>query len=781
MPNLGDMVVRIVGDNVEFDQSIDKSQDKLDRFEQKALKVGKNLTKFVTLPILGAAGAAVKFAVDAEETADKFAIAFRGIEKKAEATAKNLADNYGLAYSESQRLLSSTGDLLKGFGANANQALDLSDRVQRLAVDLASYNNIQGGAARASEIITKAMLGERDALVSLGTKISEADIETRRLETGTKDLTGQAKLLNDSMITLDLIVEQSGDAIGNFDLTSGSTANQMRIMKARIVDVGVSFGNLMLPAVNKIVTGINDLLLVINDLNPTAKRFLLISGGIAAALGPGIIVVGQLVKGFRTTVTAIKAVIVWVKALDIATKTTIIGLVIGAVAALAGTIALLARRTREAREEQEDLTEAYEDYAGVEKSERRIALEKLRAYEDAVYWHKALSDELEFAIELYGKDLSKVQEEDLKARKLEIQALKEEIDAFEQQHVVIQEGSKLRAEIWAESEKALIAELALIDSRAELAQSTGEDINVVEEKRLALLREIDNQLEQGQKVENLRIFIAEHQELLDDYEEELRLLEEKEEALKRLDDATSESYANTKARIEDESNRRVNLLRQRLNGVITTREAEAEAHAKKMAELEEERQRQMSIVNYAISGTKEFASAAGGLLDAYYEKKKSQYEEDTDEYKKIVYKQAKAARDLALFQVAIDTASAIIGFLARPGGWAGLALSALALITGGIQAAAIKRQPLPQMAEGGIVMPRPGGVPLITAEAHQPEVIFPLDELNRFVSMIPDYSESITEPQTIHLQVTMDSRPILDKIFPATRNGSVLIDARAVT
>ncbi len=235
MPTLGDMIVKIVGQNSEFDGAVDKSEKKYQKFQKTLEKGGKTLTKFVTLPLLAAAAAAVKFAIDADETAAKFGTAFRDVRKSADETARNLRDNFGMSTEESQRLLAGTGDLLKGFGATGAQALDLSDKVQRLSADLASYNNLSGGTADASGRITRALLGEREALIGVGVKISEAAIEQERMARGTKDLTGKAKLLSDAQITLDLIMAQSADAMGDFARTSESGANQMRILKARTI------------------------------------------------------------------------------------------------------------------------------------------------------------------------------------------------------------------------------------------------------------------------------------------------------------------------------------------------------------------------------------------------------------------------------------------------------------------------------------------------------------------------------------------------------------------
>ena len=80
-------------------------------------------------------------------------------------------------------------------------------------------------------------------------------------------------------------------------------------------------------------------------------------------------------------------------------------------------------------------------------------------------------------------------------------------------------------------------------------------------------------------------------------------------------------------------------------------------------------------------------------------------------------------------------------------------------------------------------MPIPGGTLSRVAEGGVPEVIFPLDRLGDILSQMPGAvaaGDSDMEGD-IHLSVNIDSQPILKKIFPATRNRTVLIDSGAVT
>ena len=131
-------------------------------------KFGRTMTLGLTAPILAAGAGMVKLASDTQETANKFNVTFRSVSAEANKMANNLSRSYGISRLESRKLLSDTGDLLTGFGFTGKAALDISTRVNKLAVDLASFTNIQGGSQRASAALTKALLGERESVKEIG-------------------------------------------------------------------------------------------------------------------------------------------------------------------------------------------------------------------------------------------------------------------------------------------------------------------------------------------------------------------------------------------------------------------------------------------------------------------------------------------------------------------------------------------------------------------------------------------------------------------------------------
>lgn len=299
---LGDMIVRIVGDNVSFDKSIDTSEKKLSSFNGKLKTVGDSMKKFgdqatrkLTLPIIAAGTAMAKMAIDAEETASKFATVFKSVSAQADATAKNLAKNYGLSGTAAKKLLGDTGDLLTGFGFSAEGALDLSKQVNELAVDLASFTNYAGGAAGASAALTKGLLGETEGLKALGIAISQAEIERLAEEKG---IVGELDRQTKAALTLELALKQSKNAIGDFARTQDSAANQARVLQADLQDMAEEFGKELIPIVKDAIKFARDLIADFAGLDDNSKRLILQIAGVTAAIGPLSKGVGVLTGAF---------------------------------------------------------------------------------------------------------------------------------------------------------------------------------------------------------------------------------------------------------------------------------------------------------------------------------------------------------------------------------------------------------------------------------------------------------------------------------------------------
>ena len=263
-------------------------------------------------------------ASDAQEIFNKFDVVFGDVSDQAQGVAMDLRNNFGLAESSAKDLLSSTGDMLTGFGMTGGQALDLADKTNKLAVDLASFTNLEGGAERASKALTKALLGERESVKELGIAILEEDVKAKVASMeASGELTDETDRQKKAYATLEIAMSQSKNAIGDFDRTSESLANKQRVLKERFKETKETIGKAFIPVLTELVNKIEPVIKKIADWvreNPELTKNI----GMASLALAGLV-----------TVLGILGLIIGPVGVAIAFLASPITLVVGAVIALA--------------------------------------------------------------------------------------------------------------------------------------------------------------------------------------------------------------------------------------------------------------------------------------------------------------------------------------------------------------------------------------------------------------------------------------------------------------
>lgn len=294
--SVGLLTIAFGADLRGFDKAMKKAQRSIKKFGTSMQRTGETLTRSITIPVIGLGAAAVKMASDFEETDAKFKTVFSSIQREAEATAKVFKSSFGLSSKAAKQMLGDTGDLLVGFGFTEREALNLSKQVNELAVDLASFTNFSGGAEGASLALTKALLGERESIKSLGIAITEADLKSFAADQGKvfKELTRVEK----ATLTYQLALKQSSKAVGDFARTSGGFANQTRILAGDLNDLGVEIGTMLLPVAQKILQWAKGFVASLTNMDPILKTNIANITLLAAALGPLLSISGSLIKVF---------------------------------------------------------------------------------------------------------------------------------------------------------------------------------------------------------------------------------------------------------------------------------------------------------------------------------------------------------------------------------------------------------------------------------------------------------------------------------------------------
>jgi hypothetical protein len=174
--------------------------------------------------------------------------------------------------------LAASGDLLQGFGFTKNASLDLSEKMVKLASDVASFKNVQGGAKEVVGAFNSALVGERERLKTLGIAILETDIKQRALEKGLKLVNGQVDRQNKALITAELIFEKSKNAVGDFARTQDNFANQSRILSANLENLATNLGTKLLPVFAPLIKILNSWLGDSKDLKTLTEELISLQG-----------------------------------------------------------------------------------------------------------------------------------------------------------------------------------------------------------------------------------------------------------------------------------------------------------------------------------------------------------------------------------------------------------------------------------------------------------------------------------------------------------------------
>lgn len=286
--------VSLVLNDKQFQSNLRKSTKSLKKFGKNISRLGDDLTRNVSLPILAIGAASVKMASDLEETDAKFRTVFSSIEQQALNTSQAFQKDFFLAEETSKNLLGSTGDLLVGFGFTEQAALGLSDKVNRLAADLASFQNFQGGTAGASEALTKALVGETQSAKALGIVIRQNTAEYKN-EVGlimqTQAVTEtQAK----AIANLNIAYRQSNKAIGDVSRTQESFANQTRKLQESLKGLAAQFGKDLIPLATSVIKVFSKISAAFSSMSPETRENVVQYGLLVAAIGPVMKVFGFL-------------------------------------------------------------------------------------------------------------------------------------------------------------------------------------------------------------------------------------------------------------------------------------------------------------------------------------------------------------------------------------------------------------------------------------------------------------------------------------------------------
>ena len=250
------MTIRDIG--ILFGYRVDRNSENQVEDSVKSLKsmAAKALGAIgLTLSISGIASGikdCVALASEVEEMENKFDVVFGEIRDDVDKWAQDYSDAIGRNKNDIKTYLADQQNLLVGFGMTREAGAELSQQMTTLALDLASFGNIDETVA--VNAMTKAIMGESEAAKTLGAVLNDSTREQAMLQMGLSGTYNSLDQLTKMQVNYQAILMQSPDAIGDCERSLGSYESTVRRFNSKLKEVKQLIGQFFMPTFQKVLS-----------------------------------------------------------------------------------------------------------------------------------------------------------------------------------------------------------------------------------------------------------------------------------------------------------------------------------------------------------------------------------------------------------------------------------------------------------------------------------------------------------------------------------------------
>lgn len=194
----------------------------------------------------------VTIASEVEEMENKFDVVFDSLGKQVDQWAQDYADAIGRNKNTIKGYLADQQNLLVGFGMTREAGAELSKQMTTLALDLASFANMDEDTA--VNAMTKAVMGQSEAAKTLGAVLNDDTRAQAMLAMGLSGTYESLDQLTKMQVNYQAILSQSPDAIGDCERSLGSYESTTRQFQAKLLEVKQLIGQFFMPTFQKVLS-----------------------------------------------------------------------------------------------------------------------------------------------------------------------------------------------------------------------------------------------------------------------------------------------------------------------------------------------------------------------------------------------------------------------------------------------------------------------------------------------------------------------------------------------
>ena len=201
---------------------------------------------------------AISLASDLQEVQNVVDVAFGSMAGEVEDFSKSALKQFGLSELAAKRMASTFMAMGKGLGIDGTTGKEMALTLTGLAGDMASFFNVEEEVAQTA--LNSIYTGETETLKKFGVVMTEANLQAFALTQGITKSYSAMSQAEKVALRYQYVLSQTALAQGDFARTSGSWANQVRLMKEQWSQLLGIMGSGLVQVLTPVVKALNSML-----------------------------------------------------------------------------------------------------------------------------------------------------------------------------------------------------------------------------------------------------------------------------------------------------------------------------------------------------------------------------------------------------------------------------------------------------------------------------------------------------------------------------------------
>lgn len=281
---LEELKVIISAETSGLQKELKKVQSQLDKTEKSVSKSTGGIKKAFSSLTKGIAFTAIihqltklgkqaiETASDLQEVQNVVEVSFGSMTAEVDKFAESAIKKFGLSKLSAKQFASTFMAMSNGMGVAAEAGKNMSLNLTALSADMASFYNVQQDEAFTA--LKSVFTGETESLKRFGIVMTEANLSAYAMSQGITKSYSEMSQAERVALRYSFVLNATKNAQGDFARTSGSWANQVRILREQFSELAGIIGTGLIRVLTPVITLFNKLLsLAIGLANAIATVF----------------------------------------------------------------------------------------------------------------------------------------------------------------------------------------------------------------------------------------------------------------------------------------------------------------------------------------------------------------------------------------------------------------------------------------------------------------------------------------------------------------------------